>query len=107
MANQRPPHIFWISELAFLLLAVFCIVQAIELSKPKARMKKLSGRITLLSKHYQDRDSRSPGEMRFIKIATYPEVFELYAGKPGGDNRPKLEKLDSLKTGDVITLSCI
>lgn len=103
-ANKQPPPIFWISELAFLILAGWCIIQSVELSKPKTQMSSITGRIALLTNHYQNLEDHHRGKMRFIKLINDNRVFDFFTGHDRGDFAPQTEKLGSLKEGDIITM---
>ena len=44
----------------------------------------------------------NPDKHRYLKIDTYPYIFEIFIGKDVGDFKPKYEQIDNLKIGDKI-----
>lgn len=80
-------------------LAIFVIVNN---SKDKVEYDKRTGIIEYLAKEYQDLPIRHKGEYRYLKIDTYPYVFEIY--EP--NSKPTEKKIDDLKVGDTIDIYC-
>jgi hypothetical protein len=41
---------------------------------------------------------------RYLQVSSHAKTFELFVGKATGDFQPQFEKLDSLQTGDTVTI---
>ena len=53
---------------------------------------------------YGDLPQRDFSKYRYLKIDNFSRPFELFVGKEGGDFSPALDKIDSLKSGDEVTI---
>ncbi|HEY1032074.1 MAG TPA: hypothetical protein VGD89_09885 [Flavipsychrobacter sp.] len=80
-------------------LGIFVIVNN---SKDKAEYDKHTGTVEYLAKEYQNLPIRHKGEYRYLKIDTYPYVFEIY--EP--NSKPTDKRIDDLKVGDTIDIYC-
>jgi hypothetical protein len=47
---------------------------------------------------------RDVGKYRYLQLHNYPMAFSLFIGKDPGDFSPKLEIIDELKPGDIVTV---
>jgi len=68
-----------------------------ENSKNKKDLKQTTGVIVYLNKTFLNYPSTNKEKYRYLSIANYPLMFEMYA-----DNQAFL--IDKLKTGDVVTV---
>lgn len=67
-------------------------------------MDHVQGKITYLDVTYQDYPNRDKGKYRYIQLNNYSRTFELFVGKDAGDFKPKMERVDSLQLGDIVTV---
>ncbi|MDP9043049.1 MAG: hypothetical protein M3N30_13810 [Bacteroidota bacterium] len=72
--------------------------------KSKAEFVSVRGSVEFISMKYGDLPNRDYSKYRYLKINRYSRPFELFVGKEGGDFSPDLDKIDSLKMGDIITV---
>ena len=68
----------------------------------KDAFNKVSGKIVMFENNYSNVDERHSGKMKFIRIDTYNDIFEVFVGKDFSDFKPDFEKIGELKVGDVI-----
>ena len=78
-------------------LGIFVIVNN---SKGKAEYDKSTGTIKYFDKEFQNLPTRHRGDFRYLKIDTYPYLFEIY--EPNSESTEK--KIDDLKVGDKIDI---
>lgn len=87
-----------------LLIAILVIAAGLYLavsnSKEWTGYKKISGNIDYLDQQYGAWPNRDHGAYRYLKIDTWPEVFEIY----GPNGRPTDKVLDDLKMGEWIDI---
>lgn len=74
------------------------IFVTINNSKKKEEYDKSSGTIEYYDKEFQNLPNRHQGDFRYLKIDTYPYLFEIY--EPNSE--PIENKIDDLKVGDTI-----
>ena len=72
--------------------------------KDKQSFQNITGQIIFLSKTYGNLPLRDTGKFRYIKIDLYDKPFEIFVGSDPGDFKPTLNKIDSLRKGDLITV---
>lgn len=103
---KRVPHpIFLKSVFSLIGLITIGITFYIRAGLNKNEIQKITGRITYLEKTFgSNPPARLEGKCRYIRLDTYAEVFEIFIGKDRGDFTPDLEKIDSLRAGDEITV---
>ena len=89
------------SIVAVMVLAVFMMIRG---SKDKTEFHKATGGITYIDKIYAELPNRDHGKYRYLQVENYPKIFEIFIGKDWGDFAPKYEQVDSLKTGDMISV---
>ncbi|GAA4798407.1 hypothetical protein GCM10023231_28950 [Olivibacter ginsenosidimutans] len=87
----------FISSLFILGLAVFSLFNN---SKKKEDYLKSKGTIEYLDRTFQDLPIRNKGEFRYLKIETYPYLFEIY--EP--NHEPNNLTIDDLKIQDSIDI---
>ncbi len=80
-----------------LVLGIFVIVNS---SKNKSEYDRTTGTIEYFDKEFQNLPIRDKGEFRYLKVDTYPYVFEIYAP----NSEPTDKKIDNLKLGDKIDI---
>ena len=78
-------------------LGIFVIVNN---SKDKAEYDKSTGTIEYFDKEFQNFPTRHKGDFRYLKVDTYPYLFEIY--EPNSE--PTEKKIDDLKVGDKIDI---
>lgn len=78
-------------------MGVFVVVNN---SKEKKDHDKSTGTIEYFAKEFQDLPIRDKGDFRYLKIDTYPYVFEIY--EPNSE--PTQKSIDDLKVGDKIDI---
>jgi len=69
-------------------------------SKDKEEYDTSTGTIEYFDKEFQNLPSRHKGDFRYLKIDSYPYLFEIY--KP--NNEPTEMTIDDLKVGDRIDI---
>lgn len=69
-------------------------------SKDKSDYKISTGVIQYLEKGYQNLPTRNKGDYRYLKIATYPYLFEIYMP----NSLETTQRIDDLKQGDAIDI---
>ncbi len=84
-----------IASLMVLGIGIFVIVNN---SKEKTDYNKVSGTIEYLGKDYQNLPIRHKGDFRYLKVDTYPYMFEIY--EP--NSMPTEKTIDNLSIGDAI-----
>ncbi|MEM6894634.1 MAG: hypothetical protein AAF554_13160 [Bacteroidota bacterium] len=104
MAKKEPKELFFKSLIASIVIIGFGIYLSIRGSKEKTEFESVTGRIDYFDETFQEINYRNKGNHRFIHIADYPLVFDLFVGKETGDFGPEFEQLDKLKVGDEITV---
>ncbi|MEL6975400.1 MAG: hypothetical protein AAGL29_08405 [Bacteroidota bacterium] len=104
MTKKQPKEIFFKSLVASIVIIGFGIYLSIRGSKEKTEFESVTGRIDYLDKTFQEINYRNKGNHRFIHIADYPLVFDIFVGKEKGDFGPEFEQLDKLNIGDEITV---
>ena len=85
-----------ISFIAAILIAAMIYMIMLS-SKEKTDYQKLSGKVIYLDKQYEKYSLKDLGKYRYLKIDTYPYIFEMYS-----DEQPK--RIDSLKSGDKVSV---
>ena len=78
-------------------LGVFVIINN---SKNKAEYDKTTGNIEYFDKEFQNLPIRHKGDFRYLKIDSYPYIFEIY--EPNSE--PTKMSIDDLKIGDKIEM---
>ena len=86
--------VFFVSVL-LIVLSVFVMINN---SKDKPEYEKTTGRIDFFAKEFQHFPVQHKGDFRYLKLNTYPYVFEIY--EP--NSKPTEKKIDDLKVGDEI-----
>jgi hypothetical protein len=93
--------------LKFLFSGIFLIALSIYLLrttyKDKKEFQKITGTVDFISMKYLDLPYRDFTKFRYIKIMEYEKPFEIFVGKDPGDFTPALDKIDSVKRGDILT----
>lgn len=69
-------------------------------SKNKQEYIKTTGQIEFLEQEYQDKPNRDKGKYRYLKVGSYPYVFEIY--EPNHEPTPK--SIDNLQVGDTVDI---
>ena len=92
---------YLISSIAIMVLGTFLFFR---LGQDKNSFYIASGKLTYLSKTYKDYPNRDFEKYRYLQIENFSKIIELYIGKESGDFKPDLEKVDSLKLGDSLTV---
>ena len=80
--------------LTVLVLAFFVIYRS---AREKEAFYSTEGSIVFLDSTYNDLPLRDMGKYRYLKVDSYPKVFELFTGSDPGDFSPKYEKLNTSK----------
>jgi len=78
-------------------LGIFVIVNN---SKDKTEYDKSTGTIEYLDKEFQNLPTRHKGDFWYLKVGSYPYLFEIY--EPNSE--PTERKIDDLKIGDKIDI---
>jgi hypothetical protein len=82
------------------MVAILGILVIHNSSKKKNEYKKSIGKIEYLEKQFQDLPNRDFGKYRYLKIDSYPYLFEIY--EPNSE-KTKLT-IDDLKKGNLIDI---
>lgn len=69
-------------------------------SKDKVEYDKATGIIEYYDKEFQNLPTRHKGDFRYLKIDSYPYIFEIY--EPNSE--PTEKKIDDLRVGDKIDI---
>lgn len=85
------------ASIIFLGLGVFVTVKN---SKDKVEYDKSTGIIEYYDKEFQNLPTRHKGDFRYLKIASYPYLFEIY--EPNSE--PTEKTIDDLTVGDKIDI---
>lgn len=85
------------ASLIVIALGIFGVVNN---SKSKAEYDMATGTIEYLDKKFQHLPTRHIGDFRYLKVDTYPYMFEIY--EP--NREPTDKKIDDLKLGDKIDI---
>lgn len=88
--------IIFVSLLVFS-VAIFVITNN---SRPKSEYNKSIGSIEYFDREFEDLPTRNKGEYRYLKVTTYPYLFEIY--EP--NSKPTEKKIDDLKVGDCVEI---
>ena len=83
-----------ISTISGILIA-FMIYVILLNSKAKTDYQKLSGSIIYLDKQFEEYPNRDLGKYRYLKLNTYPYIFEMYSDEQSS-------RIDSLKVGENV-----
>jgi hypothetical protein len=83
-----------ISFIAAILIAAMIYMIMLS-SKEKTDYQKLSGKVIYLDKQYEKYPLRDLGKYRYLKIDTYPYIFEMYSDEQSN-------RIDILKVGDNV-----
>lgn len=78
-------------------LGIFVIVNN---SKNKTEYDKSTGTVEYFDKEFQNLPTRHKGDFRYLKVDTYPYLFEIY--EPNSE--PTDKTIDDLKVGDKIDI---
>jgi len=78
-------------------IGIFVIVNN---SKEKSEYKKSTGTIEYFDKVFQNLPTRNLGDYRYLKVNTYPYLFEIYMP----NNKVNDVSLDNLEVGDIIDI---
>lgn len=102
--TKQPPHIFTKSLLGVVTILVlgFGILQRGQAHKNE--FDSLTAPITAIGPSFPGATTQHPDETRYVQAGRYPQVFELFIGHGFTDFSPALEKVDSLKPGDIVTV---
>ena len=98
------PYNFKTGIAVSLILFIFGLYLASLRYEDKSHFPKITGRITYLANAYKQLPTTHKGKMRYLALDTYPYIVELFVGKDFTDFSPAIEKIDSLKLGDQVTL---
>ena len=92
----------------FLLISVVLLFVSIYYLTTTYKLKRefhnITGSVEWVSMKYGDLPQRDFSKYRYLKIDNFSRPFELFVGKEGGDFSPALDKIDSLKSGDEVTI---
>lgn len=66
-------------------------------SKEKTDYQKSSGKIIYLDKQFEEYPNRDLGKYRYLKLNTYPYIFEMYSDEQSS-------RIDNLKVGDSVNV---
>ncbi|MBV8252565.1 MAG: hypothetical protein JO154_08155 [Chitinophaga sp.] len=103
--KKDPQYIFLKSIFGISSVLILGITLYLRAGLNKDEIQKITGRIAYLEKTYGSYPlAREMGKCRYIKLDNYADVFEIFIGKDRGDFTPDLEKMDSLRAGDEITI---
>ncbi|MBC9911686.1 hypothetical protein [Chitinophaga varians] len=103
--TKAPQRIFLKSVLSFVGLIILGFFSYFRAGLNKADLQKITGNINYLEKTFNNYPpARNSGKCRYIRVDNYLDVFEIFIGKDKGDFAPVLEKIDSLRIGDEITV---
>lgn len=78
-------------------LGIFVIVNS---SKEKSDYDKSTGTIEYFAKEFQNLPTRHKGDFRYLKVDSYPYLFEIY--EPNSEQTKN--KIDDIKVGDKIDI---
>lgn len=94
----------FISVRGVIFASIICIVLGIFVivnnSKEKSKYEKTTGTIEYFAKEFQNLPIHDKGDFRYLKVDTYPILFEIY--EPNSE--PTKKKIDDLKVGDKIDI---
>jgi hypothetical protein len=76
------------------------IFVSVNNSKDKAEYDKSTGTVEYFDKEYQNLPTRHKGDFRYLKIDSYPYLFEIYEL----NSKPTEMSIDDLKIGDKIDI---
>ncbi len=79
------------------ILIAFMVYVIFLNSKEKTDYQKLSGNITYLDKQFVEYPNRDLGKYRYLKLNTYPYIFEIYSDEQSN-------RIDSLKIGENVDI---
>lgn len=102
--NKVAHPIFVKSIIGLALCFSLCIYLYYRATKNKAAFFQIQGRVEYVEDIYPLGSKNNPGKYRYLKVDGYSRPFELFVGKDFGDFKPAVEKLDSLKSGDTVTV---
>ncbi|WP_138992788.1 hypothetical protein [Larkinella sp. C7] len=91
----------YLSAFFILLLGSILLLRG---EKDKNEFHSISGKIIYQGKQFEQHPNRDLGKYRYIQVKEYPYPFEIFIGKDAGDFKPKFERIDELKVGEVITV---
>lgn len=85
---------------------ILCFATLYRNQKPKKDFFHLTSKITSLSNSLQIQGHLNPNNepIRYLKIKDYLKYFKLSIDEDIDGSKPRLQKIDSLKVGDVITV---
>ena len=102
--QQQPVHIFLqsvISAVSIIIAGVFLLFRSHE---TRSDMSTIVGPLLEVKMELAGHPDRHIGKLRYLKIGGYSKYFEVFVGKDWGDFSPAYERIDSLKTGEILTV---
>ena len=96
------PYFITVRGVLFVSLLIFFLGYQVVInsSKSKQEYTKAMGKIEFLKQEYQGKPNRDKGKYRYLKVNSYPYVFEIY--EPNHELTTK--SIDNLQTGDVVEI---
>jgi hypothetical protein len=91
------PFNFRVISIVLAILIAFMFYIIFLNTKEKKDYQKLSGKIIYLDKQFEEYPNRDFGKYRYLKIDTYPYIFEIYSDEQSS-------RIDSLKIGNQINV---
>ena len=101
---RQPAHVFvesMIGSITILLAGLLLLFQA---HQTREDMLQVTGPLLAVERQLAGHPDRHIGKLRYLKVGGYDQYFEVFIGKDPGDFSPALERIDSLRTGDVVTV---
>jgi hypothetical protein len=102
--TKEPAHIFLKSMVSAFAIVIAGVLLLFRSHETRSDMPKVVGPLLEIKMALAGHPDRHIGKLRYIKIGGYPKYFEVFVGKDWGDFRPAYERIDSLKTGEILTV---
>ena len=102
--NKQPAHIFIKSMFGVATIIALGFVILTRGQKQKHDFDSITARIISIGRSFPGAFNRHEEKTRYVQVGNYPKVFELFIGHDPGDFSPAFEKVDALKTGDIVTV---
>ena len=102
--TKQPSHLFakLLYGVAFIIISGFVILNRGQ--KQKHDFDSITARINTIGRTFPGAFNRHEEKIRYLQVGKYPKAFELFIGHDPGDFSPAYEKVDALKTSDIVTV---
>ena len=102
--DKKPAPTYFGSMISVVLLFFLGVSLIAKSQKGKESFYHITSPITSIADSPNDAPEAHEEDIRYLQLKTYPVTFELTIGNKSGFFNPRFERIDELKTGDIITI---